>query len=325
MKYYLLGIFFFGAVLFSVALPIPVDAGLVPCGLNSGTASEMAPCTACHLLLMATNIIRWIMKVMVTIGIAVIMAMGVLYIVSAGNDKMIGIAKGGIKAALIGIAWILVAWVVVSTIIRIAGATSFFQSVGLEQTGVFSFTCNTTSLAGSAVTTKFGAGAGGSGTFSSVGGGTIPPGGTGKCVPITNPGNPCSVANLEKTCWGQLGLAETASAVCNVESQGSPTIASSTDHCGKGGPSVSHGLFQINITTDAHAGCVGMANPPLAHVQNHADGWYDATCKVVIPMSQVQACINKTHDPAWNIQEACYLYQNGGWQHWPLTRKTCGI
>ncbi len=186
MRVFFLSLFFLSNLfLGAAAFSQPVEAsGLVPCGLSSGTAAEMAPCTACHLLLMASIIIQWIQRVMVVIGIAVIMAMGVLYIVSAGNEKMISMAKGGIKAALIGITVIIIAWLIVNTIIRMAGASGFFGEY--FQTGTFSFTCDTTSNAGTATSTGFGAGAGNGGAPGSGGN----PGNvtctTGKCASMSN-------------------------------------------------------------------------------------------------------------------------------------------
>lgn len=134
-------------------------AGLVVCALNADDPvtefNETAPCTACHVLYMAKIIIDWIIKVMTVIGIAVIFAMGILYIVSVGNEKILSTAKGGIKAALIGITVILCAWLIVNTIIRISGSSGYFS--GYFQNGTFSFTCDPNSTAGSASSTNFGA------------------------------------------------------------------------------------------------------------------------------------------------------------------------
>lgn len=309
-----------------------VDAGLVVCGLNgdddtTANIDESLPCTACHVLLMADVIIDWIMQVMTVIGIAVIFAMGILYIVSAGNEKMIGMAKGGIKAALIGVTVILSAWLIVSTIIRLAGASDYFGSY--FQDGVFSFTCDTASNAGTASSTNFGAGggssAGGGGSTGAPleGVGKVPASG-GQCSPIQNAGNPCSVENIKKNpCWAALGdtVVQQASGICNAESQGIPKIrsgASATDHCGCATcPVVSQGLFQVNMT--AHydkIGCPKLASPGLNNVQKHTDGWYDASCKLIVSDAVVNTCAQKTIDPAWNINYACQLYKQRGWKPW---------
>ena len=43
--------FFISFASAQVSTPEPVWKGIVPCGRNSGTAEEMAPCTLCHLVI----------------------------------------------------------------------------------------------------------------------------------------------------------------------------------------------------------------------------------------------------------------------------------
>ena len=84
---------------------------------------------------------------MTFIAIAVIVAMAIFYIVSTGNEGMMQTAKGGITAALVGFAIMLAAWLIVNTTLRIFTAT--IPGLTVSSTG-FSFTCDTTSSAGSA-------------------------------------------------------------------------------------------------------------------------------------------------------------------------------
>lgn len=56
---------------------------------------------------------------MTYIAFAVLVAMGILYIVSAGNTQMIGVAKSGIKAALYGFAIVLLGWVAINVILMV--------------------------------------------------------------------------------------------------------------------------------------------------------------------------------------------------------------
>ena len=307
-------------------MPTQADAsGLVICALNADDTTtanidESKPCTACHLLLMGSVIIDRIMEVMIVIGIVVIFAMGILYIVSAGSEKMISMAKAGIKGALIGITVILCAWLIVSTIIRLSGSSGYFA--GYYSNGAFEFTCDSNSNAGTAASTNFGAG-GGAGASVLSGTGKVPSSG-GQCAPIQNAGNPCSVANLKQNpCWAALGdtVVQQASGICNAESQGIPKVrtgASATDHCGcPTCPVVSQGLFQINITAHYQAiGCPKIAQPPLQKVQKYANGWYDASCKIIVTQPVVDACIQKTINPALNIDYACKLYKQSGWTPW---------
>ena len=125
-----------------------IAAGLVPCGLNSGTVEEMKPCTICHVVVGGKRVIDWGMKIMVVIALTVILAMGILYIVSAGNQSMMQTAKGGLLAALVGFSVMLAAWLIVNVILTILVDQSKEPFAGLVRTsGIFSFSCDTQSNA----------------------------------------------------------------------------------------------------------------------------------------------------------------------------------
>jgi len=132
--------FLFSSLLFFVPSPL-FAAGLIPCGRTIGTPAEQAPCTLCHIIVGGQRIISWGMSVMTVIAVVVIVAMGILYIVSTGDEQMMSTAKGGIKAALIGFAVMLSAWLIVMTVLRVMSAT--VPDLGISATG-FSFTCDTT-------------------------------------------------------------------------------------------------------------------------------------------------------------------------------------
>lgn len=151
--------FFLLLFLFSLNLlfvPIPANAGLVPCGRTvddpATTLNEATPCTICHLVLGVEGIIQWGLKVMTYIAVAVIVAMGILYIVSAGNDSLMETAKKGITASLVGFVVMLGAWLMVNTVIMaLADTTDQSKPLAtLRSDGVFRFSCDITSNAGSA-------------------------------------------------------------------------------------------------------------------------------------------------------------------------------
>ncbi len=178
---------FFGwifLILVSLFLLLPAVSqadGFVPCGRVSGTADEMAPCTLCHIIVGGKVVMDWGLRVMVAIGLVVITAMGIWYIVSAGNPGMINQAKSGIKSTLIGVAVMLGAWLIVNTILLLfAQETDPTKNplVGLRSAGGFNFTCSTQSLAGSGTSGGGGAGAGGGGVSGGGAGatGTLPKG-----------------------------------------------------------------------------------------------------------------------------------------------------
>ncbi|MDD2766961.1 MAG: hypothetical protein PHH40_04380 [Candidatus Moranbacteria bacterium] len=137
-RIFFLSIFFFS--FFLTFAPISASAALIPCGRNSGTAAEMAPCTICHIIVGGSGIITWGLSIMTVIAIVVIVAMAILYIVSAGDEGMMSTAKGGIKAAFIGFAVMLSAWLIVMTVLRVTSAN--VPGLGISARG-FTFSCDT--------------------------------------------------------------------------------------------------------------------------------------------------------------------------------------
>ncbi len=318
------------AILFAgFTAPAVTDAaGLVVCALNANDPvtqfDETKPCTACHILYMAKIIIDWIMTVMTVIGIAVIFAMGILYIVSAGSEKMISTAKAGIKAALIGITVIICAWLIVNTIIRISGSSGYFQ--GYFPNGAFEFTCNANSNAGTASSTNFGAGtAGGTGTP----GGAPASGGTCKALTGTNA---CSQQNLGAACPA-FGKDTRFSQLCNIESQGgTPNIPSGIDRCSNGS-AFTGGLFQINVFS--HGAKIGPQCANLGSQGKCVPGYYNAATKVcsrwactISNQVTFNSCMQKLFDPAVNIKIACQISaanSRGDMQDWACSANKCNL
>jgi hypothetical protein len=93
------------------------------------------------------GLIQWGLNIMTVIGITVLFAMAVLYVISAGNEGMISIAKGGIKAALIGFAVMLSAWLIVNIILTVLvnNADNSKPLGGLVKNSTFQFSCDATS------------------------------------------------------------------------------------------------------------------------------------------------------------------------------------
>lgn len=144
--------FFFSFALFvTVALPMSsVEAAFVPCG----TSESDTPCTLCHIVIMGKGIMDWGMQVMVAIGLVVITAMGIMYIVSAGDEGRIKNAKSGIKTSLIGVSVMLGAWLIVNTLLLlVAQETDASKNpiVGLYTTNGYTFSCVNQSASGGAL------------------------------------------------------------------------------------------------------------------------------------------------------------------------------
>ena len=111
------------------------NGGIVPCGTGNNP-----PCTLCHLVIGVKGVIDWGMKVMTFFAIAIIVAMAIVYVVSAGNSGMMSKAKDGIKATLIGFAVMLGSWVMINFFML----TLANNGVG-HATNWYTFTCSTTS------------------------------------------------------------------------------------------------------------------------------------------------------------------------------------
>ncbi len=142
----MLTISFVAALSVFILFPETVSAaGLVPCG------GPDDPCTLCHFITGISGIILIIRNIMFFVGLAVITAMGVLYILSGGDPKMMETAKGGIKATLIGIVVILFAWFIVNMVMFYIFRAKENLGVGASFRGVdgFQFECSTFSTSGS--------------------------------------------------------------------------------------------------------------------------------------------------------------------------------
>lgn len=323
------------------------NAGIVPCGRscdNSATTDvdESQICTLCHLFLLMKNITSWIFMVMTYIAFAVLVAMGVLYIVSAGNTQMIGIAKNGIKAALYGFAIVLLGWVAINVILMVLAdgalgsdtATFSFKTNG----SWFTYSCDAkskyvrTGIDGVTSGTSNGSGSG-SGDGSGSGSGP----GNGTCSVISS--GYCTTDNLGKACsWN----AEAASKVCNVESGGNTSAASNTDRCqNESGDKFSFGLFQLNIISNGcmlGSDCCWQNVFSLENGNAGNNGGRKKTCTnskgvsyvcgwgcTVTNRSKYTECSQRAMDAVKNIEAACTLYKQSGWSPWPVTKKTCGL
>jgi cytochrome c553 len=99
---------FFASIFFTMAADVALAqssaasdtssfSGLVPCGRNGDPSVDpaAAPCTTCHAVLGAKKAFDYLVSIMVVVGIAVIMGMGVLYILSGVNESLLKTAKGG--------------------------------------------------------------------------------------------------------------------------------------------------------------------------------------------------------------------------------------
>lgn len=120
----------------------PTFNGLVPCGKNSGTAEEMAPCTLCHFIVGFQRLTKYAFYLVTTLAFAGIFISGAMYIISVGDDHLMQQAKSFITASLIGFAVVLGAWLIVNVTLW---AIAKKDDLGIGKTEWNKFTCSTAS------------------------------------------------------------------------------------------------------------------------------------------------------------------------------------
>lgn len=270
-------------------------SGLIPCG-RSGNGGASEPCTACHAVVGVKRLMDYLTSIMVVVAITVIVAMGVLYILSGVNADLKKRAKTGLQAVVFGLVFMLSAWLIVSTILRFMANEQFVNGgggfIGLAPgEGVYGLQCSTYSDAGRAVMQD--------GvivdTRSKDYKGTY--GGTGTCQAPS--AGPCSPQSLQGTCFGGAHV-NTWSAICQAESGGSASVPSGTDKCTGDGSVVSFGLFQINISANK----IGGLNCPAAFSSVFSGS--NKNCRV-INRELYNQCVLAAKDAQKNIQTACSL------------------
>lgn len=268
-------------------------SGLIPCGRSGNQGEASMPCTACHAVVGAKRLMDYLTGIMVVVAVAVIVAMGVLYIISGVSVDAKKWSKEGLKAVFIGLVLMLSAWLIVSTILRFMANDEFVQGgtgfIGLMAgDGVYGLQCSTRSDAGTAQLTPGGVGSG-TGTYASAGTGTCKAPSTGACSPNA----------LSSTCFGGKNV-DTWSAICYKESNGSATIASKTDICTGDGSPVSFGLFQINISANK----IGSLDCPKAFSSVFTGS--NKNCRVV-NRTLYNQCVTAAKNATNNINTACGL------------------
>jgi len=126
---------------FFVTAPFTVvHAKIVPeCG-GDGQQS----CTICDIVLGIDNVIAYIVGLVGVTVIVIIVIAGIMYIVSAGNQGMVTMAKSAMKNAIIGLVVVLAAFVIIHFILRAIsqGGTPTINNLNGVGENVWTFTCN---------------------------------------------------------------------------------------------------------------------------------------------------------------------------------------
>jgi len=140
-----------------VSTPAPSWTGIVPCGRNTGTAEEMAPCTLCHLVVGFQRLVQYGMYMVVTLALVGIFFAGVMYMVSTGDENMMTQAKGFLKVSLIGFAVVIGGWLIVNVTMWVLGARGTGDEggvLGIKIVKWNEFTCDTKSSQGTGGTSS---------------------------------------------------------------------------------------------------------------------------------------------------------------------------
>lgn len=116
--------FGFTFVIFSIPL-FSLAAGLVPCG---GPAEN--PCTACDLLVLAENILHFMVKAAFAIIVISAIIAGFQMIFSGGNEKNFQTALKALNNAILGLIIIFAAYLIINTVFWLVA-----QMGGADYTG----------------------------------------------------------------------------------------------------------------------------------------------------------------------------------------------
>jgi len=131
-------------IIFSYFFPLVADAaGIVPCGRKDAGASldEQQPCTLCHLVIGIQRIVTYGRNIVTFVALVMIVIGGIWYIVSTGNEQMMGTAKNILKTALTGFAIVFLVWLAVNYTMYLISVNNF----GWIKSGATwnQFTCDT--------------------------------------------------------------------------------------------------------------------------------------------------------------------------------------
>lgn len=112
------------AFLFSVSfalLPlVVVAAGLVPCG-----GADQPLCTWCHLMQLITNVISFLIYIVIPLATVMIVVGGIFIMTAGGSTERVSKGREIVTAAITGLIIALLSWLIIDTIIKIIAGGSF--------------------------------------------------------------------------------------------------------------------------------------------------------------------------------------------------------
>lgn len=118
----------FLSLLFFSFFIVPVNAGLVPCGLSEDdpdqSGDQTVSCTLCHFFVMIDGIIKFLLGYIVPPLAALMIAIGGgMYIIGQGKPEMLARAKKLFTSVVFGLLIIYGAWLIVNLFLTAIGTT----------------------------------------------------------------------------------------------------------------------------------------------------------------------------------------------------------
>ena len=101
------------------------EGGIVPCDrLVDDTSTpwiELQPCKICHLVILAYEIINFLMKIVALITVLAMIIAGLIHVKSGGDASLILAAKQGMNKILLGFVIVFISWVIVNVAMILFG------------------------------------------------------------------------------------------------------------------------------------------------------------------------------------------------------------
>lgn len=118
-------------------------AWLVPCGVHEDDPEtpeyENCPCTFCHFFVLFNRIVNFIVwRIVPWLGLIMLIAGGIMFIMASGNPEMLSRAKKFILAAIAGLFIIYAAWLILHTVFTVIQVEEW---TGIAEGG-FSLKCD---------------------------------------------------------------------------------------------------------------------------------------------------------------------------------------
>ena len=112
----------------------PLDAhgkpmGLVPCG-DKDSSGKQCSCDIGHIFVMLSLIYNFIVIDIATpLAVLALTIGGILWLISAGNPRLLGVGKSIFWAAVIGLALVFCSWIIIDFILKAVGYTGNWSSI----------------------------------------------------------------------------------------------------------------------------------------------------------------------------------------------------